>query len=68
MFNARKKTHLTIAEDEGYNAAMLGITKNNPYTVGSREYVCWEWGWRDAEDVLEELSNTHSISNEYEYY
>jgi hypothetical protein len=71
MFSASnflRKKH-AIANEHGFNAAMLGLDNANPYPLGTTEHKEWEWGWNEGQDTLEEHVNAHndySISNEYE--
>lgn len=68
MFGLSKffERRTSIANDHGFNAAMLGLDKINPYPIGSIDHKQWEWGWNEGIDTLQEAVDAHNISDEYE--
>lgn len=59
------RTKNSVANDHGFDAAMLGLTKENPYPPNTIDYKQWEWGYQEGIDTLEETVSVHHISNEY---
>ena len=56
------------ANEMGFDTAVLGLDKINPFQEGSVDHKQWEWGYQEGLDTMEETVHAHHISNEYESY
>jgi len=50
------------ANAHGFNCAMLGLDKVNPYPIGSIDHKQFEWGWEEGNELAQKISKT-SIYN-----
>lgn len=58
----------SMANENGYNDAWLGLNKANPFPVDSVDYKQYEWGYQEGLDDVDEFNSTPYVykSDEYE--
>ena len=57
--NEDRKTELYF---EGYDGHNDGLEqKDNPYPIEDEEYTYWYYGWKEANDPMEDILRRHGF-------
>jgi hypothetical protein len=62
-----RRKSLGLANDHGYNDAWLGLPNSNPHAIGSLEYVEYNRGFVEGEELADEFISVSYITPQYMY-